>query len=120
VREFVDAETAKRPGRAGFEEMIKFLKRSSVRVLLVKKNISRQSRAAISTALFKRVQEILEGRYSTKEKVTKHEFTFSGLVHCGHCGCALVGEKKKRQIRLLLLYRQQRKMPRTLRTRRSA
>src|SRR4030095_11488232 len=31
----------------------------------------------ISTALFERVQEILEGRYSTKEKVTKHEFTFS-------------------------------------------
>jgi site-specific DNA recombinase len=49
----------------------------------------------ISTGLFERVQEILEGRYSTKEKVTKHEFTFSGLVHCGHCGCALVGEKKK-------------------------
>jgi len=49
----------------------------------------------ISTALFERVQEILEGRYSTKEKVTKHEYTFSGLVHCGHCGCALVGEKKK-------------------------
>jgi len=49
----------------------------------------------ISTALFERVQEILEGRYSTKEKVTKHEFTFSGLVHCGHCGCALVGERKK-------------------------
>ncbi len=37
VREFVDAETAKRPGRTGFEEMIKFLKRSSVRVLLVEK-----------------------------------------------------------------------------------
>src|SRR4051794_17147917 len=37
VREFVDAETAKRPGRTGFDEMIKFLKRSSVRVLLVEK-----------------------------------------------------------------------------------
>ena len=37
VREFVDAETAKRTGRAGFGEMIKFLKRSSVRVLLVEK-----------------------------------------------------------------------------------
>jgi hypothetical protein len=33
--------------------------------------------------------------YSTKQKVTKHEFTFSGLVNCGHCGCALVAEKKK-------------------------
>ena len=37
VREFVDVETAKKPGRAGFEEMVKFLKRSSVRVLLVEK-----------------------------------------------------------------------------------
>ena len=37
VREFVDVETAKKPGRAGFDEMIKFLKRSSVRVLLVEK-----------------------------------------------------------------------------------
>ena len=40
VREFVDAETAKRPGRTGFEEMIKFLKRSSVRVLLVERPIA--------------------------------------------------------------------------------
>lgn len=49
----------------------------------------------ISTGLYERVQEILDGRYSTKQKVTKHEFTFSGLVNCGHCGCALVAEKKK-------------------------
>ena len=25
----------------------------------------------------------------------KHDFAFSGLVHCGHCGCLLVGELKK-------------------------
>src|SRR5216684_8226657 len=37
VREFVDIETAKKPGRPGFEEMVKFLKRSAVRVLLVEK-----------------------------------------------------------------------------------
>ena len=38
VREFVDVETAKKPGRTGFDEMIKFLKRSaSVHVLLVEK-----------------------------------------------------------------------------------
>jgi site-specific DNA recombinase len=49
----------------------------------------------ISTGLYERVQEILDGRYSTKQKVTKHEFTFSGLVNCGHCGCALLAEKKK-------------------------
>src|SRR5713226_5962947 len=37
VRDFVDIETAKKPGRPGFEEMVKFLKRSAVRVLLVEK-----------------------------------------------------------------------------------
>jgi hypothetical protein len=25
----------------------------------------------------------------------KHDFAFKGLVHCGHCGCLLVGELKK-------------------------
>jgi hypothetical protein len=41
--------------------------------------------------------------YLTKQKVTKHEFTFSGLVNCGHCGCALVAEKKCSK-RALLIY----------------
>jgi site-specific DNA recombinase len=36
VREFVDVETAKQPGRPGFAEMVKFLKRSrTCRVVLV-------------------------------------------------------------------------------------
>jgi hypothetical protein len=25
----------------------------------------------------------------------KHDFAFTGLVRCGHCGCLLVGELKK-------------------------
>jgi len=25
----------------------------------------------------------------------KHDFAFSGLVRCGHCGCTLVAEIKK-------------------------
>ncbi len=49
----------------------------------------------ISTELFDRVQEILDGRYTSKQKAAKHEFAFSGLVNCGHCGCALVAERKK-------------------------
>jgi site-specific DNA recombinase len=24
-----------------------------------------------------------------------HDFAFSGLITCGHCGCAIVGELKK-------------------------
>jgi len=51
--------------------------------------------ALISIELFDRVQEILDGRFLTKPRVTKHEFAFSGLVSCGHCGCALVAERKK-------------------------
>ena len=49
----------------------------------------------IPTGIFDRVQEILDGRYTSRQKVAKHEFAFSGLVNCGHCGCALVAEKKK-------------------------
>ncbi|MGH9907490.1 MAG: recombinase family protein, partial [Pyrinomonadaceae bacterium] len=49
----------------------------------------------VSMGLFDRVQEILDGRFTTKQKVAKHEFAYSGLVNCGHCGCALVAEKKK-------------------------
>jgi site-specific DNA recombinase len=49
----------------------------------------------ISIAIFDRVQDILDGRYVTKQKGDKNEFAFSGLVTCGHCGCALVAERKK-------------------------
>ena len=27
----------------------------------------------------------------------KHDFAYTGLVHCGHCGCLFVGELKKRK-----------------------
>ena len=40
---------------------------------LERQNLSRQSRAADFNRAIERVQEILEGRYSTKEKITKHE-----------------------------------------------
>ena len=49
----------------------------------------------VSIALFDCVQDILDGRFLAKPKADKHEFAFSGLVNCGHCGCALVAEKKK-------------------------
>lgn len=44
---------------------------------------------------WERVQGILDGRRASKEKSMPHRYTFSGLVKCGHCGCALVGEIKK-------------------------
>lgn len=49
-------------------------------------------------ALFDCVQDIPDGRFLTKPKVNKHEFAFPGLVNCGHCGCALVAEKKGKYI----------------------
>jgi hypothetical protein len=44
-------------------------------------------------------ERVLDSRYAKKLRVAKHNFAFSGLITRGHCGCALVGEiKKKRYI----------------------
>jgi site-specific DNA recombinase len=42
-----------------------------------------------------RVQEILDGRHEKKRRKVTHDFAFSGIVSCGHCGCSLAGEMKK-------------------------
>src|ERR1039458_765814 len=34
-------------------------------------------------------------RVENKTRKVKHDFAFTSLVHCGHCGCHLVGELKK-------------------------
>jgi site-specific DNA recombinase len=41
------------------------------------------------------VQELLDARAENRTRKVKHEFAYTGLVHCGHCGCLLVGELKK-------------------------
>ena len=41
------------------------------------------------------VQEILDGRQKSKHRKVTHDFAYSGLIRCGHCGCSLVGELKK-------------------------
>ena len=51
----------------------------------------------ISLELWERVQAVLDGRYAKKHRRAKHEFAFSGLITCGHCGCSLVGEIKKQR-----------------------
>jgi len=40
---------------------------------------------------------VLDGRFSKKAKRGKHDFAFSGLIACGKCGCAVVGEMKKQR-----------------------
>jgi site-specific DNA recombinase len=47
--------------------------------------------------LWERVQDVLDGRHTKKQRRVKHNFAFSGLIACGHCGCAIVGEIKKKR-----------------------
>ena len=49
----------------------------------------------ISHELWERVQGVLDGRKASKIRGSSRGFAFSGLITCGHCGCAMVGEIKK-------------------------
>ena len=49
----------------------------------------------VTKELWDRVQGVLDGRNARKIRGTRHDFAFHGLVNCGHCGCAMVGEIKK-------------------------
>jgi site-specific DNA recombinase len=49
----------------------------------------------VSRALWEKVQSVLNGRYTNRNRKTKHDFAFTGLIRCGHCGCSMVAEIKK-------------------------
>src|SRR5258708_2292699 len=49
----------------------------------------------ITRELWQRVQGVLDARNASKLRRGKRDFAFSGLINCGHCGCAMVGELKK-------------------------
>lgn len=49
----------------------------------------------VSRELWEQVQAILDGRGAKKTRKVKEQFAFGGLITCGHCGCAMVGEIKK-------------------------
>ncbi|MBU6527968.1 recombinase family protein [Methylocystis sp. MJC1] len=49
----------------------------------------------VTRELWERVQGVLDGRNARKLRGSKRDFAFTGLINCGHCGCALVGELKK-------------------------
>jgi site-specific DNA recombinase len=51
----------------------------------------------VSPELWERVQDVLDGRQANKHRRAKHNFAFSGLIACGHCGCSIVGEIKKQR-----------------------
>lgn len=50
-------------------------------------------KAIISKALFYRVQDRL--RDPNKSKKHNLEFAYTGLMHCGHCGCQITAENKR-------------------------
>ncbi len=39
----------------------------------------------------------MTGRGASRRRRATHDFAFSRLITCGHCGCALVGERKKQR-----------------------
>jgi DNA invertase Pin-like site-specific DNA recombinase len=51
----------------------------------------------VSRELWERVQSVLDLRRAKKRRRSKHDFAFAGLIECGHCGCAVVGEIKKQR-----------------------
>ena len=51
----------------------------------------------VSEELWRKVQGTLDDRLAGRRRRTKHDFAFSGLVSCGHCGCSLTAEVKKGQ-----------------------
>jgi site-specific DNA recombinase len=54
-----------------------------------------QHEALVSNELWERVQDVLDGRVGRKARTRRRDFAFSGLIECGACGCAIVGEIKK-------------------------
>ena len=51
----------------------------------------------VSKELWLKVQRLSDRRSGLKKGRTKHDFAFRGLVRCGHCGCALTADIKKRR-----------------------
>lgn len=49
----------------------------------------------VTRELWDKVQDTLRDRGTKKPRKRKHNFAFSGLMQCGHCECAIVGEIKK-------------------------
>ncbi len=49
----------------------------------------------VSLEKWEHVQRVYDQRLANRSKKSKHQFLFSGLLKCGHCNAALVGEIKK-------------------------
>ncbi|WP_433942262.1 recombinase family protein [Brevundimonas diminuta] len=51
----------------------------------------------ISEDLWSAVQDVLDGRKAANIRASANDFPFTGMMTCGHCGCAMVAEIKKQR-----------------------
>lgn len=52
----------------------------------------------VTPAEFERVQRLLSGNTSIdQERSQKHDFAFTGSIHCGCCGCSITAENKTKE-----------------------
>ena len=51
----------------------------------------------ISVELWERVQGVLDGCHTARIRGVERDFLFTGMIKCGHCGCLLVGDIKKKK-----------------------
>ncbi|PJG49623.1 recombinase family protein [Sphingobium sp. LB126] len=51
----------------------------------------------ITHELWEAVQAVIDGREGANIRVNPKDFTYTGLMKCGHCGCAIVAEVKKKK-----------------------
>lgn len=49
----------------------------------------------ITQALFAAAQAVLDRRHDGRQRKIKHDFTYTGLIRCGHCKSSMVAEIKK-------------------------
>jgi len=49
----------------------------------------------ITQDVFDSVQRVLNHRHEGRARKIKHDFTYTGLLRCGHCTSSMVGERKK-------------------------
>lgn len=51
----------------------------------------------VPVELWERVQGVLDGRHTARIRGVERDFLFTGMIKCGHCGCLLVGDIKKKK-----------------------
>src|SRR3546814_3865461 len=49
----------------------------------------------VSRETWENVQEVLDGRSASNVRAEPLRFAFTGLITCGHCGCAVVAQMQR-------------------------